>query len=236
MMRGICGFRRALWAVALVALCAGCATRKTFQTPRLENDVEQLTQDLELLPPFPQPAVDAGSLWTDAGPGASLVRDPRAFRINDLVTIVLTESSTGSNQSSTDLLRSSSLSIEAPVVLGNTDSNDVLRTDFESGSDFVGDGQTARRSQLNATLTARVLRVLPNGDLVVAGQKTVMVNREKQILTLVGSVRPADITSSNRISSSSVGELTVRMWGAGEVDDNVRQGWLMRVVAKIWPF
>lgn len=229
-------FKRRLLVLAITALCAACATKRTQQAPRLEYDVDRLAQDLDLLPQFPEPAVDSGSLWTDAGIGASMVRDPRAFRVNDLVTIVLAESSTGANQSSTDLDRSSSVSIDAPLVLGNTNANDYLRTEFNSAADFSGDGQTARSSTLQATITTRVVRVLPNGDLVVAGQKTVGINREKQILTLVGSVRPVDIAFNNRISSSAVGELTVRMWGAGEVDDTVRQGWLMRAVSKIWPF
>ena len=69
-----------------------------------------------------------------------------------------------------------------------------------------------------------------------AGQKTVMVNRERQVLTLVGSIRPVDINSSNQVASSKVGDLTVRLWGRGEVDANARQGWFQRVMNRIWPF
>ena len=55
------------------------------------------------------------------------------------------------------------------------------------------------------------------------------------MLTLVGSVRPVDVRSSNRVSSSYVGELTVRMWGRGEIDNTIRQGWFMRIMNRVWP-
>ena len=93
-----------------------------------------------------------------------------------------------------------------------------------------------RDAQVTGFVSVRVGRVLPNGDLVVAGQKTVMINRERQILTLVGSVRPVDIDAHNRVQSAQVGDLTVRLWGKGEVDDTVREGWFMRIMKRIWPF
>ena len=216
-----------------VALSSGCAAKKRAMVPTMASDLNRLQADLDVLPPFPEPMPASGSLWTDGGPGAALVRDTRAFRINDLLTIRLRESSTGTNESTTDLTRDSESNFGAPFVFG-LDVTDALTT--ETQSDFTGDGTTSRSSRLASTVTARVMRVLPNGDLVVAGQKTVMVNRERQVLTLVGSVRPVDIRPDNRVRSSSVGDLTVRLWGKGEVDDTIRQGWFMRIMNRIWPF
>jgi len=225
--------RFALTLLLCAAAWCGCAGRPSATTPTLASDLERLQTDLELLPPFPQPALRSGSLWSDGGPGAALVRDHRAFRVNDLVAIVVDESSSGSNASSTDLARDSESNFSAPFVFG-LDVTQALTTQMES--DFAGDGTTSRSSRLASTVTARVMRVLPNGDLVIAGQKTVMVNRERQVLTLVGSVRPVDILPNNRVRSSSIGELTVRLWGKGEVDDTIRQGWFMRIMNRVWPF
>ena len=80
------------------------------------------------------------------------------------------------------------------------------------------------------------MRVLPNGDMIVAGQKTVTINREHQVITLVGAVRSLDIDRSNTVASSSVGNLTMRMWGKGEIDSTIRQGWFMRMLNRFWPF
>ena len=85
-------------------------------------------------------------------------------------------------------------------------------------------------------MTVRVVRVLPNGVLLLAGEKAVTVNHERQVLTLVGSARPVDINSSNEISSAQVGDLSVRLWGEGEIDGTIRQGWFMRALNYLWPF
>jgi len=217
----------------LLVLVPGCAIKKMMRTPSLPEDLEQLQDGLDVLPAFPVPPPETGSLWTSGGPGAALMRDTRAFRINDLVTIMVQESSVGSNESTTDLNRSSDVNYTAPFVFG-LNKDEILDTQHDT--QFSGDGKTERRSNLVGTLTVRVARVLPNGDLVIAGQKTVMVNREKQLMTLVGSIRPVDINSRNRVASSAIGDLTVRMWGNGEVDDTIRQGWFMRIMNRIWPF
>jgi flagellar L-ring protein precursor FlgH len=228
-----------LGALALV----GCLGPHRATQPRLADDIARLDADLAVLPPFPEPAPLSGSLWTDAGPGAALVRDPRAFRINDLVTIRVDERSLGTNESATDLSRSSQVDVGAAIAFGLEEPdpqpgefnlNQVLSAD--SQSEFNGDGKTSRSSRLESFITARVLRVLPNGDLVIAGQKSVVVNRERQVLTLVGSVRSVDIDSDNTVPSAAIGDLTVRLWGHGEVDDTVRQGWFLRILNRVWPF
>jgi flagellar L-ring protein precursor FlgH len=221
----------------------GCSRVKRSVKPTLASDLNRLENDLDLLPPFPEPAPASGSIWIDGGHGAALIRDIRAFRINDLVTITLSESAIGTNKSNTELSRSSEAEYGAPVAFGLEDPSrsagqfnlqKVLSTSSES--EFSGDGETSRSTRLVGTITGRVMRVLPNGDLVVAGQKTVMVNRERQILTIVGSVRPVDVDVNNRVPSTAVGDLTVRLWGHGEVDDTIRQGWFMRIMQRIWPF
>jgi flagellar L-ring protein precursor FlgH len=224
-------------------LTTGCTLLHRGPTPSLKSDVDRLDADLGVLPPFPVPVPSSGSLWTDAGPGAALARDTRAFRVNDLLTIGVKESSLGSNESATDLNRKADAEFGAPVAFGLENPNATTGTfnlakvlSTSTNSKFAGDGKTTRSSRLEGYITTRVIRVLPNGDLIVAGQKTVMVNRDRQILTLVGSVRPVDILPSNEVASSSVGDLTVRLWGRGEVDDTVRQGWFMRIMNRIWPF
>jgi flagellar L-ring protein FlgH len=234
--------RRAL-GCALLALCgAGCSMHRG-PSPSLAADIERLGSSLDVLPAFPEPPAAKGSLWTDAGPGAALVRDTRAYRINDLLRIRVQESSLGSNTSSTALDRSSKADFGAPTVFGLEKPTaaagefhlaNVLSVD--STSKFAGDGKTSRSSQVSGFITARVLRVLPNGDLILGGQKNVTVNRDRQVLTLVGSVRPVDVSAANEVSSAAVGDLTVRLWGQGEVDDTVRQGWFMRIMNRLWPF
>lgn len=238
--------QRVLAAAFLVLFVTGsaCSTRRrATSSPKLQGDLDELAERMDILPPFPTPVPASGSLWMDGGLGTKLVRDTRAFQLNDLVRVRLEESSLGVNKSNTDLKRDSTATYGAPIAFGleRTSAipgkfglNEVLRTN--SSSDFSGDGTTSRGNQLRGFITSRVLRVLPNGDLIVAGQKTVMVNRERQILTLVGSIRPVDIGPDNEVSSAAVGDLTVRLWGRGEIDSTVRQGWFTRIMQRIWPF
>ena len=226
-----------------VLLLTHCSVARSIQAPRLADDVADLESKLNIIPAMPRPAKSSGSLWSDAGANADIVRDTRAYRINDLLTIQLAESSTGTNNSNTDLSRSSSSNFgastafgleKASVPAGEFNLGNVLSTD--SSSDFQGDGSTSRTNSLTGSITCRVSRVLPNGDLMMTGQKTVMINREKHIITLVGTVRPVDISAANTVTSAVVGDLTVRLWGQGEVDATIRQGWFMRVMNRIWPF
>ena len=230
-------------AIAALLLAPGCSTLRSLGPPSLASDRQKLEADLDLMPPFAVSTPSTGSLWSDAGPGAALMRDARAYRANDLLRIRIVESSIGSNESSTALNRASSAGMGAAVVgglenpsaqAGKFNLANVLTT--STSTKHAGDGKTSRSTTVSGYVTARVMRVLPNGDLVVAGQKTVGVNREKQVITLVGSVRPLDIDGSNEVDSSSIGDLTVRLWGRGEVDDTIREGWFMRVMHKVWPF
>lgn len=230
--------------VAAVALANGCASLLPLRNPTLDDDYDNLSTDLDVLPPFQEPVAASGSLWTDAGPGAALVRDTRAFRLNDLVRIRVQESSMGSSEATTDLNRNSSADMGTPTLFGAESPNAAAAGSFNlakmlsttSDSKHAGEGKTLRGNKLVGYVTARVLRVLPSGDLVIAGQKTVTVNRDRQVLTLVGSVRPFDIGPTNEVSSNAVGDLNVRLWGRGELDDSVRQGWFMRILHKLWPF
>jgi len=229
--------RTAISIVVMLTVVAApaCVTRLQIEPEHsMETDLRTLETDLDLLPPFPHPKTQSGSLWSDAGTGAALTRDHRAFQLNDLLTVVVSERSSGTNAASTDIARSSESKFGAPYVFGLTNLDEVLTTD--SSSSHSGDGTTERSSRLAGNVTVRVMRVLPNGAMLIAGQKSVMVNREKEVLTLVGLVRPVDVTRDNRVSSSKISDLTVRLWGKGELDESIRHGWLMRVMNKIWPF
>jgi flagellar L-ring protein precursor FlgH len=235
--------KRLCLTLTMAVILPGCAVHRLIEPPSAQQDLLRLEAELDILPPVAVPASSSGSLWTDDGPGAALARDTRAFRTNDLLTIVLAERSVGRNQGETELNRSSSSEVGAPIALGlekanpitgSFNINQLLSTTFES--EFAGDGETSRENLLTGNITTRVMRVLPNGDLVVAGQKTIMINRERHILTLVGSVRPYDINGSNQVASSAVGDLTVRLWGKGELDSTLRQGWFHKFLNRFWPF
>ncbi|MDA8215137.1 MAG: flagellar basal body L-ring protein FlgH [Nitrospiraceae bacterium] len=191
-----------------------------------------------------------GSLWKD---GASLFEDRRARRTNDLVTIVINEKSVASKKATTNANRDSSGDYglddlfgmdkdfgiqKLPMVNGFYKGTNVFSPSAKGSgkSDFKGKGDTAREGKLAGTITAKVVEVLPNSNLVLESRKEVVVNNEKEILVLRGIVRPDDISPSNTVLSQYVADAQIYFVGDGVLDDKQSQGWLVRFLDKVWPF
>ena len=83
-------------------------------------------------------------------------------------------------------------------------------------------------------MTARVSDVLPNGDLVVEGVREIEINGDRQFVVLTGVVRAADIGQSNVVLSTAIGQLQIRYFGRGLMKDNLKPGWLIRVLNKVF--
>ncbi|MDA8088969.1 MAG: flagellar basal body L-ring protein FlgH [Nitrospiraceae bacterium] len=184
------------------------------------------------------------SLWTDQ---ASLYEDLRARRLNDLVTINVLENITGSGQANTKTSRDSSLNASVTGFFG-APLNAGLSNLFGNGNTFSpsvagsmqdsykGAGETDRAGTLVGTITAEVVEVLPNGNLVLESRKEITINNEKQMLIFQGIARPTDIASDNTISSSRIAGAKVYFVGDGVVQEKQAQGWLVRLLDRVWPF
>ena len=101
---------------------------------------------------------------------------------------------------------------------------------------FDGKGTTTRRNALSATVTAVVREVFPNGNLFVEGSKEVIINNERQYITVTGVVRPEDIAPDNSVSSDLLADARLVYSGRGVLSDKQRPGLLGRVVDFVWPF
>lgn len=224
-----------LAALAAAVLFAGCAMTPTLPPP----------------PPKYVPEKDisgegrtSNSLWRDGG---GLLDDFRARRVNDLLTINVLESISGSGAADTATARDSSLDAAvtdffgAPLNLGkgNMWGKGYTFSPTVSGSmqdDFTGTGSTNRTGTIVGTITARVVEVMPNGTLSVESRKDITINYEKQTLVLKGSVRPEDISTANTILSTKVADAEIYLVGDGVVQDKQKPGWLVRILDHVWPF
>lgn len=198
----------------------------------------------------PPPAVTDGSLWRD---NASIYGDRRARQVNDLVTILITETTSATKKATTNTSGDSNAEYNISDLFG-------MQTDFgiqklpiiknqyapgavfsphaqgSSNSAFKGAGDTARQGTLTARITAKVVELLPNGNMVLESRKELIVNNEKEIIVLRGIIRPDDITSTNTVLSQNVADAQIYMVGDGVVADKQSQGWLVRMLDNIWPF
>ncbi|HEV8040223.1 MAG TPA: flagellar basal body L-ring protein FlgH [Bryobacteraceae bacterium] len=180
-----------------------------------------------------------GSLYTSSGRLADGFRDVRASQVYDLVTIVVNENTSAVSTGTTKTSRASSVaasvasgllpkgSVKALSNLATTSNNQALN----------GQGTTTRGTTLTTTVSAEVTAVLPNGNLVVQGQKAIMVNSEKQIITLRGIVRPDDLSPLNSVSADRVARMEILVNGKGVVNDAVKRPFILyRLLLGLLPF
>lgn len=217
------------------------------------------TPAAKLPPPPPQYVIQPGqqeapaavnSLWKDSG---NIFEDAKARRVNDLLTVRVVESLSGSGTADTETKRDSSADFRIADFLGmNNDfnlHNVAMLKDMYKGanvfdpvikgsgkSEFKGEGDTNREGELTATITAKVMEVLPNSNLVVEARKELTINNETQILVLSGIVRQEDIDTTNTVLSSKIADARIYYVGDGVIQDKQRPGWLVRVIDNIWPF
>jgi flagellar L-ring protein precursor FlgH len=101
---------------------------------------------------------------------------------------------------------------------------------------FKGAGETTRTGTLVGTITAKVVEVMPNGNLLLESRKDIVINNERQTLILRGMIRPDDVALDNTIVSSKVADAEVYFVGNGIVQEKQSPGWLVRMLDKAWPF
>lgn len=185
------------------------------------------------------PRSSPGSLFDPAGRFADVARDLRASQVNDLVTIEVSDHASAISRGATASNRKSSASASIPALGGVTRAAGPLASMAELGGNQKLDGQaeTSRESELKTTLTARVTHVLPNGNLVIEGRKSVGVNSERQVVRVRGIARWNDLNGVNRISSDRLALLEVQVDGKGVVNDAIRRpNFLYRLLLGLLPF
>jgi flagellar L-ring protein precursor FlgH len=162
---------------------------------------------------------------------ADLAADPSARRVNDLLTIRVIESLSATGSADSDVAKASNANVSFPSPLSKAFEK-FLPTSTDTK--FKGAGTTTRTTELTATLTARVVEVLPNGNLVVEGVREVDINGDRSVVVLSGVVRPADVLPGNVVPSTSVGQLRIRSLSQGLIHDSLAPGWLVRIINKVF--
>jgi flagellar L-ring protein FlgH len=180
-----------------------------------------------------------GSLYSATGRLSDAFRDVRASQVFDLVTIVVSDQASAVSSGVTNTSRKSSANASVTSLFGPTKAGRALSNLANStgNQQLQGQGTTTRTSTLSTTLTAEVTDVLPNGNLVVQGQKEIAVNSERQVVTVRGIIRPDDLSPTNSIPSDRLAELQVQVSGKGVVADAVKRPFfLYRLLLGLLPF
>ncbi|NJD37904.1 MAG: flagellar basal body L-ring protein FlgH [Geobacter sp.] len=213
-------------------LLAGCVVQQAqVTTPGFDQQLHRAA-----------PTYSNGSIWQASS--IALTEDGKARRVGDIVTIIVTETASASKQAATTTGRSSQISAGIPNMLGLEESK-IITSNFadlskllnaSASSEFDGSGSTTRKESLTATISAKVIDLLPNSNLLIEGRRNVRVNNEEQIVTVKGTIRQRDITAENTINSIYVADAQITYSGEGIISDRQKPGWLMNVIDKLWPF
>ncbi|WDP93219.1 MAG: flagellar basal body L-ring protein FlgH [Desulfobacter sp.] len=184
--------------------------------------------------------VSEGSLWNDSR--GSLFEDTRANHVGDTVIIDIVENSSSKMDVNTKASRQSGMNIGVPTLnfLGKTTSFGGSGTsalvNTSMNNTFDGQGESDRTGQVTASVAARVVEVLPNGNLSLFGRRAMKVDNEVQYIVVTGITRPQDISATNRVQSTYLADSRIEYYGKGALSDKQKPGWGTRLIENIWPW
>jgi flagellar L-ring protein FlgH len=221
-MRGVLAF------LGIALLLAGCA-----QLPR-----EPLVQQPMSAPPAPQPVVPINGAIYQPGYGAqALFEDRRPRNVGDILTIVVAENAIASKNSATNASREGSASAsftQIPRALGGLFNNQAV--DMDGANKMNAKGGANAANTFNSTITVTVIQVLGNGNLVVSGEKQMMINQGTEFIRFSGVVNPHTVTGRNTVLSTQVADARIEYSAKGYIDEAQTMGWLQRFFINVLPF
>lgn len=167
---------------------------------------------------------DAKSLWSENG-SMSLYADKKARNVGDILTIVISESTTQTATKSRSNSKSGSISVGS-----GTGIFDFIKAFSASGSDsFQANGTATDTNRFSGQITVTVVEVLPNDNMVVEGTQSIWQNRDEHKITLRGVIRRDDVTMLNTVPSYKVADATLKFNGKGPLNAKQRQGILTQI-------
>ncbi len=212
---------RVLFAVAATLLLTGCVNN----APKPDN-------------PYFAPIAPAayetvqpvnGSLYSSAT-AMNLYGGGRAYRVGDIITVTLQESTQSSKTATTSLDKASNTAIDGGTALGQNLAigKFPLSANFGGNSSFSGNGNSDMSNSLSGQITATVHEVRPNGTLLVRGEKWLTLNQGDEYIRVSGIVRAQDIDASNTVSSTRLADARISYSGTGAVHNTNAIGWLAK--------
>ncbi len=166
--------------------------------------------------------------------------DKKAMHLNDIVTVVISESASQISVGNKKVSGSSQNSLGGGVFSGGVlkNINGISDIGFKTNStkSFTGSGSTKRDEKFNTTITARIVKVLDNGNYFIYGSRELLLNGVKQIIKVSGIVRSNDIDQYNTINSKYIADAKILYETEGDIRESMRKPWGTKVVESVWPF
>ena len=190
--------------------------------------------------------VSTGSIFGQGD--APLFSDHKAMHVHDIVTVSISERADSSSSGAKQLSEADSRELSGGVFSssgGNSAVNNYVNKlngitnvgfNSKSNSAFKGKGSATKNATFATTVSARIVKVLVNGNYFIVGKREILVDAQKQIIQISGVIRPYDIDQNNNIESSKMSDAKILYKTQGDVDEATKQGWFAKIIQAIWPF
>ncbi|SDI27258.1 flagellar L-ring protein precursor FlgH [Pseudomonas flavescens] len=198
-----------------------------------------------VLPRTPLPAAQNNGSIFQSGFESNLYGDRKAFRVGDVITITLNERTQASKNASSQIKKDSTTSLGLTSLFGGgvsannplTGNPMSLGAEYTGSRDTDGSGQAGQSNSLTGSITVTVAEVLPNGLLVVRGEKWMTLNTGDELVRIAGLVRSDDVARDNSVASTRIADARITYSGTGAFADASQPGWLDRFfISPLWPF
>ncbi len=217
--------------LVLVLFLAGCATQSAKKSAILETETHVCKKETSVK----KPEYKDYSLLQEPYSRKSLFSDHRAMEVGDILTVRIVESASASGEADTSTSRKNTFSGILENFFGlNLHGHNKLSGKNEMT--FEGKGKTKRNDQFTATITVKVVDVLPNGNLRIEGKRDLIINNEHRYIILKGIVRPEDISYNNEVLSTYVADAEVVYKGKGVIARRQGPGWGIWLLDLLLPF
>jgi len=221
------GHARALVAGVALALLAGCA-----YIPKKEPITQQ---PMTAVPPAPPPNSSPGAIFNPGYAGRPLFEDQRPRNIGDILTIVISENINATKSSGANTKRGSTTSFSGtanflPGFFNRANLNSQGANQFDST------GGANASNTFTGVITVTVTNVLPNGNLVVSGEKQMLINQGNEFVRFSGVVNPNTVAGDNSVLSTDVADAKIEYSAKGVIDEAETMGWLQRFFLNIAPW
>ena len=224
--------------VNILILLFSLGLMQACSTTRVQVQPDPMFAPIDLKQSRYQPA-NNGAIFQQ-GRSVRLFEDSKAFRVGDLLSISLSESANATKSAATETTKDDEFAIGGGTFFGVTPSNNgdfVLNNSLTSEREFEGSGDSAQSNSLRGEITVMVSEILPNGNMVVRGEKIIGLNQGSEFIRLTGIVRPQDVSSNNEVTSGKLANARIFYGGGGVVAEANTKGWLSRFFSSpVFPF
>lgn len=171
-------------------------------------------------------AASAQQPLVDIETGTSMFTDVKAYRVGDIITILIRENTTAVSNART----STDIKSQIDGAEGDGPLSFVPMFGLDTRNKYEGDGSTERTGLIQTEMTAKIVEILPNGNYRIEGKRRMQINGETETVVLSGIVRAKDINAGNRIRSTQIADASIVYEGKGVVERAHQPGWITRIV------